>query len=96
MKAPFRCRIPDEAAQRVRGLHPQLKRKIRAGIELLAREPFAGKALRAEYDGLRSLRVGRYRIVYRIASRRIIEIVDIGPRATIYAETLRLIAKQDA
>jgi len=77
----------------VRGLHPELRRKVRAGLDLIRAEPEAGKLLRDELAGLRSLRVGRFRIVYRIAPLRVIELVAIGPRRTIYEETLRLLRR---
>lgn len=47
-----------------------------------------------ELAGLRSLRGGRSRIVYRIAARRLIDLVAIGPRRTIYQETLRLLRRR--
>ena len=86
---PHRLRVPDGIAEFVRGLHPELKRKVRAGLDLIRRDPAAGKELRDELAGLRSLRVGRFRIVYRVAARRLIDLVAIGPRRTIYQETLR-------
>ena len=76
----------------VRRLHPDLKRKVRASLAAIARDPHVGKSLRDEFEGLRSLRVGRFHIVYGIAGRdRTVDIVAIGPRARIYEETLRLI-----
>ncbi len=33
--------------------------------------------------------MGRFRIIYRVAPRRLVELVAIGPRRTIYEETLR-------
>src|SRR5713101_3030531 len=51
----------------VRGLHPGLRRKVRAALDLIRTDPAAGKALRDALAGLRSLRVGRFRIVYRVA-----------------------------
>jgi mRNA-degrading endonuclease RelE of RelBE toxin-antitoxin system len=42
---------------------------------------------------LRVLRIGRFRIVYRIAARGLIELVAIGPRRSIYEETLRLLCR---
>ena len=78
----------------VRGLHPDLKRKIRAGLDVIRTDPAAGKELRDELAGLRSLRVGRVRIVYRVAGRRLIDLVAIGPRRTIYQETLRLLRRE--
>ena len=86
---PYRLRVPDRIAELVRGLHSELKRKVRAGLDLIRRDPAAGKELRDELAGLRSLRVGRFRIVYRVAARRLIDLVAIGPRRTIYQETLR-------
>ena len=93
MKAPYRFRIPDGAARLIRGLHPELKQKVRTSLALLGHDPHAGKALQAELEGLYSLRAGRLRIVYRPAERRPIEIVVIGPRERVYEETLRLLRK---
>jgi len=78
----------------VRGLHPELRRKVRAGIDVIRAVPASGKALHDELTGLRSLRVGRFRIVYGIAPGRVIEFVAIGPRRVIYEETLRLLRRQ--
>lgn len=90
---PYRVRVPGNLAELVRGLHPELKRKVRAGLDLIRTEPHSGKALHDELTGLRSLRVGRLRIVYRVAPRRVIELVAIGPRRTIYEDTLRSIRR---
>lgn len=91
---PYRLRVPGPIEALVRGLHPDLKRKIRAGLDVIRTEPAAGKELRDELAGLRSLRVGRLRIVYRVAGRRPIDLVAIGPRRTIYQETLRLLRRE--
>jgi mRNA interferase RelE/StbE len=93
LKSLYRFRAPAEVARLLRGLHPQIKHKIRSGLNVLGRDALAGKALKDEFEGLRSLRVGRFRIVYRTATRRVIEIVAIGPRKTVYEETLRLVTK---
>lgn len=91
MKVAHRFRVPAEVVQLVRGLHPEIKRKVRSGLDLLGREPHAGKALQGELAGPRSLRLGAYRIVYRVGARRTVEIVTVGPRKTIYEQTLRLV-----
>ena len=93
-KPPLRFRIPANVAQLVRGLHPDIKRTVRAALDRLARDAEAGKALQGDLSGLRSLRVARFRVIYRPAVRHIIEIVAIGPRNRIYEETLRLISAQ--
>lgn len=93
-KAPIRFRIPAEVAQLVRGLHPDLERKVRAALDRLAQDVEAGKALQGDLQGLRSLRVARFRVIYRAPQRRVIEIVTIGPRDRIYEETLRLVSAE--
>jgi mRNA interferase RelE/StbE len=93
-KPPARFRVPAEGAQLVRGLHPDIKRKVRAALDRLAADTGAGKALQGDLEGLRSLRIARFRVIYRVPSRRIIEIVAIGPRDRIYEETLRLVSAE--
>ena len=76
-----------------RGLHPDLKRRVRAALDRLVADPSTGKALRAELTGLRSLRVGRIRVVYRESPDAIV-IGAVGPRDRLYEETLRLVRRE--
>ena len=87
-----RLRIPDEVAGLIRGLHPDLKRKIRSALDDLLDDPTVGKPLREELAGLRSCRVTRFRIIYRVAGT-VIEVVAVGPRQTIYQETWRKVRR---
>ncbi|MBM4128950.1 MAG: type II toxin-antitoxin system RelE/ParE family toxin [Nitrospira sp.] len=89
----YKLRVPDEVAELLRDVHPHLKRKIKASLQMILSDPESGKALKDELSGLRSFRVSRFRIVYRIASARQIEIVAIGPRERIYEETFRLLRR---
>lgn len=89
----YRLRVPPQIVTLIGGLHPQIKKKVRAALELILSNPHSGKALKDELAGLRSFRVGRFRIVYRIAAGRVIELVAVGPRERIYEETYRLIAR---
>jgi mRNA interferase RelE/StbE len=93
-KPPVRFRVPAEVAQLVRGLHPDIKRKVRAALDRIALDAEAGKALQGDLKGLRSLRVARFRVIYRLPARQVIEIVAIGPRDRIYEETLRLVSTE--
>jgi mRNA interferase RelE/StbE len=86
-------KVPDDVASLIRGLHPDLKRRIRAALDDVLADPGVGKALREELAGLRSCRVTRFRIVYRVAGT-VIEIVAIGPRRTIYEETWRRVRRR--
>ncbi len=88
-----RLRIPGPVAFLIRGLHPEIKRKVRAALRTILDDPLAGKALEEELAGLRSFRVGRLRVVYRRGPDGEIEIVALGPRQRIYEETYRLIRR---
>ena len=89
-----KLRVPDEIVALIRGCHPQLKRKIRAGLKHIVIEPGVGKSLKDELEGLRSYRISRFRIIYCISSTQIIDVVAVGPRKTIYEETYRIIKKE--
>ena len=90
----YKIRAPDEIARLIRNAHPQLKRKIKSALNLIVADPSVGKSLRDELKGLKSFQVSRFRIIYRISSKRVIELIAIGPRKTIYEETYRIIRKE--
>jgi len=100
MKKPalYALRVPANVADVIRGLHPQIKRKLRAALAEILVNPHAGKALKAELEGLWSFRVGKFRIIYRItrrASTRNVDLIACGPRERIYEETYRLVSRED-
>jgi mRNA interferase RelE/StbE len=105
--SPYRLRLPDEIVKLLRELHPDLKKKVRKALSTIMEDPYEGKALKDDLAGLRSFRVSRFRIVYRISSRKQIvrivyrissrkqiEIVAMGPRKRIYEETFRILSKE--
>ncbi len=54
-------------------------------LNVLAKDPFAGKALKAELRGLYSYRVGDYRIIYNIVKHNlIIQIIKVMHRREVY------------
>jgi len=88
-----RFRISEPLEALIRGLHPELKRKVRAALDAIREDPSAGKKLRGDLAGLRSYRVGRFRVIYRVAPRSVIDLVAIGPRRGIYEDTFRLLRR---
>ena len=90
----LKLRVPVEIVTFIRGCHPKLKRKIRAGLQHIVNEPESGKSLKDELGGLKGYRISRFRIVYRISSKQTIDIIAIGPRKAIYEETYRIIRKE--
>ena len=94
MVSQSRFVVPDRLLHWIRKLHPEIKQKIRAAFDAIAANPTAGKALIKELKGLRSFRVGRIRIIYKISSPLRVEIVAVGPRRTIYEETARMVRRR--
>jgi len=76
-----------DMAQAVRDLlihlPPPLKRKVKLAFQALAEDPYQAKPLKDELAGLRSFRVMRSRIIFRIKGSSV-EIVAFGPRKDIY------------
>ena len=50
----------------------------------LARDPFVGHPLTGRLKGLRSLRVGSYRVIYQLETDRLVRVVAIRHRASAY------------
>ena len=89
-----KLRVPDEIVSLIRGMHPLLKKKVKVALEEICNDPYCGKALKEKLAGLRSFRLKRFRIIYKVASRKEIIIVALGPRKYIYEETFRIIQKR--
>lgn len=87
-----RLRVSGEVATLIRGLHPELRRRVRSALGEIVDDPAVGKPLREELAGLHSFRIGRFRIIYRVTGAAI-EIVAVGPRRTIYQETWRRVRR---
>ena len=76
-------RISSVLRNQIRRLPPDLKRQVREAIDDVLKNPEAGKSLSEDLAGYRSYRIGRYRLVYRIESDRLV-LEAIGPRSDIY------------
>ncbi len=82
---PYRIRFTPTAVTSIRHLHPSVKQAVREAIRGLHTDPLTGHPLSFELAGFRSLRVSRYRIIYRIHDPdRALEIHMVGPRKDIY------------
>ncbi|UCH82106.1 MAG: type II toxin-antitoxin system RelE/ParE family toxin [Nitrospiraceae bacterium] len=87
----YKLLVPNEVAELIRTLHPHIKKKITSSLRIILSDPHSGKSLKYELTGLKSFRVSKLRIIYRIGKGRMVELVAIGPRERIYEETYRLI-----
>jgi len=61
----------------------QRKKIIQKIDARLFQNPYRGKLLKGEYKGFRRLRIGDYRVVYKIIQKDVV-IVAIGHRGEIY------------
>ncbi len=91
----YRARYTNEAAQRIRKLHPQIKREIKQGIKELLVDPLAGHALQFELAGLRAYRIRTYRIIYRLNDdESCLDVMFVGPRRSVYEELRTLLLSE--
>jgi mRNA-degrading endonuclease RelE of RelBE toxin-antitoxin system len=79
----YRIEIPRAVRDLIRHLPPEVKAKVKAALRSIADDPYRAKDLRAELAGLRSYRIARSRIIFRIVGL-VVQIVALGPRADIY------------
>lgn len=95
MSQPTRkLKVPDSVAELIQNMHPHLKKKVKVALQAILSAPYSGKALKDELAGLRSFRVSRFRIIYRISDQNLIEIIAVGPRESIYEETFWLLKRK--
>lgn len=73
------------ARREILGLDWPVADAVSEALGLLEREPEAGHELRGRLRGLRSLRVGAYRIIYQLdTGRKQVRVVAVRHRAVAY------------
>ncbi|MBV9819447.1 MAG: type II toxin-antitoxin system RelE/ParE family toxin [Solirubrobacterales bacterium] len=73
------------ARQQLLDLDWPLVDAVEDALELLERDPCQGHALRGRLNGLRSLRVGTYRIIYQLADNdQTVRVATIRHRSIAY------------
>ena len=88
----YRIEIPRALRDLIRHLPPELKARVKAALRSIADDPYRAKELRDELRGLRSYRIGRFRVIYRIIDF-MVQIVALGPRADIYERAAAELSK---
>lgn len=74
----------DQVAEWLGSLAPEPKRRIRAALRGLEDWQEDIKALQGELEGFYRLRVGGYRIVYRVSGGQIIQLEYADTRDVVY------------
>jgi len=83
----MRCslRIKRSAAKALAAIPMSDRVRVIEAIDMLCDTPAAGSALKGEFEGLRRLRVGHYRVVYEWQrSELVILVLRIGHRREVY------------
>ena len=85
--AKYTVTIVASALRSIQSLPRNLRERIRAAIDLLAENPrpHGIKALQGGQKGYLRLRVGEYRIIYRVEDDRLLVlVVAVGHRREVY------------
>lgn len=81
----YKIVIVDAAKKDLKRIPLQYRKKIGKQIDALAENPFAGKKLEGELDGVRGLRVWPYRVLYIVEKRIVtVTVVHVGHRQGVY------------
>lgn len=88
----YRIEMPRLIRDLIRHLPPELKTKIKAALRSISDNPYRAKELRDDLAGLRSYRVARSRIIYRITGPTV-QIIALGPRVEIYERAAAELSK---
>ena len=88
----FSMRYTPEASRLLSKLHPENKKLIRAALEDLRNNPYAGRDLQEELYGFKSFKLKRFRVLYNInEEENTIQIFHIGHRKDVYEQLNRLL-----
>ncbi len=87
-QAEFRLSLAPRAYRDLARLLKADKRlagRVSDKIESLSQQPMSGKPLKGALKGNRSLRVGSYRVIYRVdAVKREVLVINVGQRRDVY------------
>ena len=88
----FGMRYTPEASRLLSKLHPVNKKLLRAALEDLRNNPYAGSDLQEELYGYKSFKLKRYRVLSNInEEKHTIQIFHIGHRKDVYEQFHRLL-----
>ncbi len=87
MTGTHRVLVTNRFEKDLRKLPRSVQSKIAEVLTLLARNPYAFEVLSGEFRGLRKIRVGDYRLIYRIDSEegeKVVRLLFVAHRRSVY------------
>jgi mRNA interferase RelE/StbE len=83
MPGPRSVRISRRAEKILEALDARTQDQLKTALRELSTSPLLGKKLKGELEGLRSYRLGTFRIVYRFTESAV-EVVFLDHRKDVY------------
>lgn len=81
----YQVRLSKKVTKEIEKIDFRFQSRIKLAIITLATDPYIGKSLQGELEGLWSYRVWPYRIIYKIFKNELVVfIVAVGHRKDIY------------
>lgn len=81
----YRVKLTPSAGQALSKRHPAIKKQLKSILKELYQNPYLGKKLQNELSHFRSLKMKRYRAIYKIDDqKKEVIIYAIGHRRNIY------------
>ena len=75
----------ETSRKQIRKLHPRIKPAVKSSIDKLQENPYSGKLLEKDLSGYLSIRMKRFRVIYKIDEKvHKVEIHYVGHRKDIY------------
>lgn len=82
-QSPRDVEFSRRASKTLERVETRLRERLKEAVRELVENPLLGKRLKGELEGLRSYRVGAFRIVYRFTRERL-DVVHIDNRKDVY------------
>jgi len=68
----------------IREATPDIRKRLEIALDQLIEDPLAGDPLHGDWEGYRKLRMGDYRIIYRIVNTHVVEVQYVRHRREAY------------
>ena len=90
----WKIRFTPEASRLSSKIHPENKKQLKQALNELQQNPHTSKDLQEELFGFKSLRLKKYRVIYKVSEENnYIEIYYIGRRSDVYEQFRRLLTE---
>lgn len=81
----YRIKLTAQAKKELKNIKKIYQEAVAAVLEEIAQNPLVGKPLTRELTGRFSLRVGIYRIIYKVNNKdKTVQVITAGHRGTVY------------